>query len=142
MSARTYHSGVGGAGCVQMVELDVSPGQQFPVVVGAGGTRGAYINVNGWAAACNGGTGGTSSFGSYSVIGGGGAVQNVLPYGGTTGNGGIYFVGPGHDAAPTSGWGVAVGSTPGGRPTLAKYRNEVIVQSGTAGAPGFVLVEW
>lgn len=141
MVARTYHSGVGGAGCVQMVELDVSPGQQFPVVVGAGGALGVYLNVNGWHAYCNGGTGGTSSFGSYSVIGGGGAVRNKLPYGGPNSDS-IVLVGPGHDAAPTSGWGVAVGSTPGGRPTLANYSNEVIVQSGTAGAPGFVLVEW
>ena len=75
--ANYFGNGKGGRGAVVLYALKVSPGQQFPVVVGGGGSGGAFINVWEWRAEMNGGTGGTSSFGTVAVGGGAGGSLNT-----------------------------------------------------------------
>lgn len=116
----------GGTGVVVRHTLNVTPGQQFPVVVGAAGAAGGNINVYQWNAACNGGTGGTSSFGDMAVVGGTGADQT------SDGRNAIFT---------NTANAVAVGSIPGGAPTIVTAAGTLTAYS-TAGGGGFVLVEW
>ena len=115
--------GFGGAGAVVRCTIDVTPGEQFPVVVGAAGAAGAQINVSSWVS--DGGNGGTSSFGDIAVGGGTGGTQT----------------GAGRNAAfANTASAVVVGSVPGGNPASG---NTVAVAAGsTAGGSGFELVEW
>lgn len=113
----------GGCGGIVRIEVDVTPGQQFPVVVGAGGTAGAMANIYQWQTILNGGTGGISSFGEWAIPGGTGATDTT----------------PGRNASYASTY-VTVGSILGGC-SADGNANVVTVNSG-AGAPGFVLVEW
>ena len=73
-----YHpgNGPGGKGAAVLYVLKVTPGQQFPVVIGAGGAGGRVANVRGWQTYMNGAPGGASSFGAVYAEGGGGGTQN------------------------------------------------------------------
>ena len=120
-----YSTGTfGGNGVVVRCKLSVTPGQQFPVVVGNGGAAGGNINVYQWNPACNGGTGGTSSFGDISVSGGG-ANQST--------DGRNAFFTNTEDK-------LMVSCIPGGSPT--KGTTNAPTEYSTAGAKGFVLVKW
>ena len=113
----------GGCGGIVQIEVDVTPGQQFPVVVGVGGAAGAMANTFNWQTFLNGGTGGASSFGEWAIPGGTGATDTL----------------PGRNASYASTY-VTVGSIPGG--CSADGNADVVKVNSAAGAPGFVLVEW
>ena len=75
-----YTGGGGGGGYSNSIVMTVSPGQQIPWTVGAGGSGGAVGGT--------GSTGGTTSFGSLSAAGGGGGSA---PGGGApNGSSGVY----------------------------------------------------
>jgi hypothetical protein len=80
-------SGYGGGGSGQLYTLQLTKGDSYAIVVGVGGQAGIaskiyteWEDANSYSsstrtAATAGGTGGTTSFGSYSVKGGNGVVQ-------------------------------------------------------------------
>jgi hypothetical protein len=91
--------GGGGSGYANIVNnIPVTPGQQFTVTVGAGGTPGVMWDFYGYFIhndIFDGGAGGTSSFGSYSAAGGSGGKcgDTSADNGGTSagGAGGVGF---------------------------------------------------
>lgn len=130
-----YHGGGGGAGGYRSSvatessgggasaesALNVTPGTNYSVVVGAGGAGGA-----GFAADSTGSTGSDSVFSSITALGGGGAGSggNASPAeaaksGGSGGGGGIYGTSVGAVGAGTSGQGYAGGlGTSGNAPVF------------------------
>lgn len=108
--------GLGGSGGeVYTATLNVTPGQNISVTVGAGGTRGLAWSGVGSYTISFGGTGGTSSFGSLQWLGGvcnnnivgsipagvGNGSQSPARVGGFSGNGGdITAAGIGADPQP------------------------------------------
>lgn len=76
MSTMYPGNGPGGEGAAVLYILNVMPGQQFPVVVGAGGAGGSWANIPNWQTYMNGAPGGASSFGTVSAEGGGGGKKN------------------------------------------------------------------
>lgn len=119
-------NGPGGKGAAVLYVLKVMPGQQFPVVVGAGGAGGRYANVPGWQTYMNGAPGGASSFGAVYAEGGGGGKQN------RPGAAGEHISEAGADFAHfQTGYG-----GPGG----AASTQEGV--SGGAGSDGLVVVTW
>ena len=119
-------NGPGGKGAAVLYALNVMPGQQFPVVVGAGGAGGRYANIPVWKPYMNGAPGGASSFGTVSAEGGGGGKQNQAGAAGEhISEAGADFV---HFQTGNSGSGGAASTQEG--------------VSGGAGSAGFVVVTW
>ena len=118
--------GPGGKGAAVLYVLKVMPGQQFPVVVGAGGAGGRYANVPSWQTYMNGAPGGASSFGTVSAEGGGGGKQNQAGAAGEhISEAGADFA---HFQIGNSGSGGAASTQEG--------------VSGGAGSAGLVVVTW
>jgi hypothetical protein len=146
----------GGAGGFTSGIFGVTPGQQIPLTVGAGGTPGA-------AAGGTGGNGGTSSFGALcSATGGTGGAGNANSGGsGGTGTGGDLNL-PGGNASFSvpvasgyymSGMGGSAWMSPATTPNTAGLGNTAVFPgcggngatgdaAGGAGAPGMVIVRW
>ena len=80
----TYGGYGGGSGGRISVTLKVTPGQQFPVVVGAGGSPGVDWNVSSYTESQRGQAGGNSSFGDYVATGGTGGFGTTAGTGGGT----------------------------------------------------------
>lgn len=108
----------GGAEALMYQEIDVTEGESIPITVGTGGFA-------------NGGDGGASSFGHYLTCNGGGAATPTGPgeSGGDGGADGDHFSGSSLFGSGGMGNGVGFGYGSGG-------------QSGMAGRPGMVLVEY
>ena len=119
-------NGPGGKGAAVLYVLKVMPGQQFPVVVGAGGAGGRSAVISSWKPYMNGEPGGASSFGTVSAEGGGGGTKNK------PGAAGEHISEAGADFAHfQTGYG-----GPGG----AASTQEGV--SGGAGSAGLVVVTW
>ena len=89
-----YATGAGGGGGVRKEWISVTPGTNYTITIGSGGTAGT-TGPN------NGGSGGTTSFGNLISVGGGG--------GGAAGNTNVAQGGAG-SSAPTNGGGGGGGS--------------------------------
>ena len=114
-------SGGGGGAYGEKLEITVAPGSVVPVTIGVGGAGGTNGNPP-----INGSAGGTTSFGSYLTIPGGG--------GGLQGNGGIQTSGCGGGGVAPTNAGFGMAGTPGG---LAWSVGSSIPSSGIGGASPF-----
>lgn len=143
----------GDPGAVVLYIAKVSPGDQIPVVVGAGGAGGSYANTNSWQSYMNGGDGGASSFADVSASGGpGGGRLYARPQftnsGSSSLGGSPSYVANGciiyrRNATDLSwkgnnenGWGTVIGVAGSGGAPGTSYN------SGNAGSDGFVGVFW
>ena len=119
-------NGPGGKGAAVLYVLKATPGQQFPVVVGAGGAGGSHANVSGWQTYMNGSPGGASSFGTVSAEGGSGGTRNQ------TGAAGEHINAAGADFAHFQ----TGNSGSGGAAAAQEWA------PGGAGSAGLVIVTW
>lgn len=126
MSTMHPGNGPGGEGAAVLYTLNVMPGQQFPVVVGAGGAGGSWANISRWQPYMNGAPGGASSFGTVSAEGGGGGTKNK------PGAAGEHISGTGADFAHFQIGNIGSGGA---------ASTQVGVLGGT-GSAGFVVVTW
>ena len=107
-SSDGYGGGGGGGGAYAMAFINVVPGQQLQVVVGAGGSGGSG-GGGGVTSGGNGGNGGSSSVGSITVPGGIGGTGGVgVSTFGVGGSGGSIVSG----SNIMDSWGGGLGGTP------------------------------
>jgi len=145
--------GGGGAAKIAFPVFGPTSGQQITITVGAGGAGSSY------GSSASGATGGTSSFGSYvSCPGGAGGRGGSYGTGGAAGGtggspgkngesseignsggqGGDSIFGSGGIGTTSNGTGIGILYGGGGGGSTRTTSNT----PGSAGAPGFVLVEW
>jgi phage-related tail fiber protein len=108
--------------------LSVTEGQQFTVTIGSGGAGGAYnVQPN------SGGTGGTTTFGSYRFLGASGGTGGAGTYNLSGGGGGSYY--------PSNAFTTASAPT-GGTSDGNNGESSGLAVAGGKGGAGLVRVYW